>query len=145
MAGRAPVKKSKFGKYVVKPEQWIVELLMKNCDIMPKRCRPVLGDMLYKGFIENEKTFGEALDIMIMIVTGKLAEDWDTIDPEVYKAVLEGSELKRKRDEADVELQEFEEHMRKWNLDALWKLKMRGRVPSKELYRIPEEEERESS
>ena len=145
MSEKIPERKSKFGEYVVKPEQWIVELLMANCDIMPKRCRPVLVEMLHKGFIENEETFGEAFDIMRMVVTGNLIGDWSTISPEVYQAVLEGRELKRKRDEADVELQEFEEHMRKWNLNALWNSKMHGRVPSKELYRIPEEEERESS
>ena len=114
---------------------------MANCDIMPRRCRPVLVEMLHKGFIEDEEKFGEAFGIMMMVVTGNLVGDWNTISPEVYQAVLEGRELKRKRDEADVELQEFEEYISKWNLDALWKLKTRGRVPSKELHRIPEEDE----
>ena len=143
MAGRIPERKSKFGKYVVKPERWIVELLMSNCDIMPRRCRPVLVEMLHKGFIEDEEKFGEAFRIMIMVVTGSLVGDGGSITPEDYRAVLEGRELKKKRDEADVELQEFEEHMRRWNLEAFEK--MRKRTPSKELYKIPEDEERESS
>ena len=117
---------------------------MSNCDIMPRRCRPVLVEMLHKGFIEDEEKFGEAFGIMMMVVTGDLVGEWSSISPEDYQAVLEGRELKRRRDEADVELQEFEEHMRRWNLEAFEKLKMRGRIPSKELYKIPEEEERES-
>ena len=116
---------------------------MKNCDILPKACRPVLLDVAYKGYIEDEEKFSEMFDILQMIVTGNMIGE--SLTPEVYLIVKEGRSLKLKRDKEDFELQEFEEHMRKWNLDALWNFKMQGRVPSKKLYRIPEEEEEESS
>ena len=143
MAEKLPEKTSKFGKYVIKPEAWIMELIMSNCDILPKECRPVLLDVAYKGYIEDEEKFSEMFDILQMIVTGNMIGE--SLTPEVYSIVKEGRSLKLKRDKEDFELQEFEEHMRKWNLDALWNFKMQGRVPSKELYRIPEQEERESS
>ena len=143
MAEKVPEKTSKFGKYVIKPERWIMDLVMSNCDIIPRKCRSVLIEMVHKGFIEDEEKFGEAFKIMMMVVTGNMVGDEDSIKPEDYQAVLEGRELKKKRDEADFYLQEFEEHMRRWNLEA--REKMRNPTPSKELFKIPEDEERESS
>ena len=143
MAGRAPRKTSRWGKFVIKPEDWIMSLVMSNCDIIPKKCRPVLIEMLHKGYIEDEEKFSEAFKIMVMVVTGDIVGDEDSVTPEDYRAVLEGRELKKKRDEADFELQEFEEHMRRWNLEAFGALKKRTReaTPSKRIYTIPEGEE----
>ena len=139
MAEKLPAKTSKFGKYVIKPEEWIMDLILSNCDILPKKCRPVLLDVAYKGYIEDEEKFSEMFDILQMIVTGDMIGE--TITPEVYWTVKEGRNLKLKRDEADFELQEFEEHMRQWNLEAFEKLKKRGATPSKIIYKIPEGEE----
>ena len=117
-----------------------MSLVMSNCDIIPKKCRPVLIEMLHKGYIEDEEKFSEAFMIMVMVVTGDIVGDEDSVTPEDYRAVLEGRELKKKRDEADFELQEFEEHMRRWNLEAFGALKKRIReaTPSKRIYTIPE-------
>ena len=139
MAEKLPAKTSKFGKYVIKPEAWIMDLILSNCDILPKKCRPVLLDVAHKGYIEDEEKFSEMFDILQMIVTGDMIGE--TITPEVYWTVKEGRNLKLKRDEEDFELQEFEEHMRRWNLEAFEKLKKREATPSKIIYTIPEGEE----
>ena len=143
MAGRAPRKTSRWGKFVIKPEDWIMSLVMSNCDIIPKKCRPVLIEMLHKGYIEDEEKFSEAFKIMVMVVTGDIVGDEDSVTPEDYRAVLEGRELKKKRDEADFELQEFEEYMRKWNLEAVQAVmkSTREAKPSYRIYTIPESEE----
>ena len=139
MAEKLPEKTSKFGKYVIKPEAWIMELIMSNCDILPKACRPVLLDVAYKGYIEDEEKFSEMFDILQMIVTGNMIGE--SLTPEVYSIVKEGRNLKLKRDEEDFELQEFEEHMRQWNREAFEKMTRRGATPSRIIYRIPEEDE----
>ena len=142
MAGRVPRKTSRFGQYVIKPEDWITSLIMSNCDFIPEECRPVLLDVLHKGYIEDEEKFSEAFKIMVMIVTGDIVGDEEILTPEDYRAVMEGRELKKKREEADVEHQEFEEHMRQLNLELFEALKKRIReaTPSKRIYTIPEED-----
>ena len=140
MAGRVPRKTSRFGQYVIKPEDWITSLIMSNCDIIPENCKPVLLDVLHKGYIEDEEKFSEAFKIMVMIVTGDIVGDEESLTPEDYQAVMEGRELKKKREEADIELQEFEEHMRRWNLEAVEAVRKSTReaTPSKRIYTIPE-------
>ena len=112
---------------------------MLNCDILPEACRPVLLDVAYKGYIEDEEKFGEMFDILQMIDTGMMIGE--SLTPEVYSIVKEGRSLKLKRDAEDFELQEFEAHMRQWNREAFEKATRRGATPSRIIHRIPEEDE----
>ena len=140
MAEKTPAKTSKFGTWVIKPEDWITSLIMANCDIVPNRCKPVILDMLHKGYIEDEEKFSAAFKIMVMIVTGDIVGDEEILTPEDYRAVMEGRELKKKREEADVEHQEFEEHMRQLNneLFEVQRKRVQEATPSKRIYPIPE-------
>ena len=141
MAEKLPEKTSKFGKYVVKPKPWIMELIMLNCDILPEACKPVLLDVAYKGYIEDEEKFGEMFEILQMIDTGMMIGE--ELTPEVYAIVKEGRRLKYKRDSEDYELQEFEATMRKWNRE-MFERATRREPPNRTIHKIPEEDERES-
>ena len=140
MAEKIPAKASKFGTWVIKPEDWIISLIMANCDIIPNRCRPVLLDVLQKGYIEDEKKFSAVFKILVMIVSGDIVGNDEILTPEDYRAVMEGRDLKIKREETDIEHQEFEEHMRQTNheLFEAQKKRVREATPSNRIYLIPE-------
>ena len=140
MAEKIPADTSKFGHLVILPEQWIITLLEENSDIIPNKCRPVLLDVLQKGYIEDEKKFSAVFKILVMIVSGDIVGNDEILTPEDYRAVMEGRDLKIKREETDIEHQEFEEHMRQINheLFETQKKRVREATPSNRIYPILE-------
>ena len=138
MAEKIPAETSKFGSLVIKPEDWIHNLLIENSDIIPNRCRPVLLNVLQKGYIEDEKKFSAAFNILLIIISGE--GNIEKMTPEDYCAVKEGKNLKDQKIKAAREQQEFEEYMRQWNHEAFEAAIRRTReaTPNNQIYTIYE-------
>ena len=94
MAGKTPVT-TKLGQLVIIPEPWIISLIEINSDIVPNKYRKVLLDVLQKGYVEDGDAFSEALNVLLMIISGE--SDIEKLSPEVRLAMKEGKELKEKR------------------------------------------------
>ena len=107
MADQKPEEISKFGPLVIKPEKWICQILVENSDIIPNKCRPVLLNVLKKGFIEDEQKFGAAFNILLIIISGE--GNIDKMSPEDKIAVREGQRLKEEKEKAAKEQKEFDD------------------------------------
>ena len=97
MAGKTPIT-TKLGQLVIMPEPWIISLIEVNSDIVPNRYRKVFLDVLQKRYVEDGDAFSEALDVLLMIISGE--SNVEKLSPEVRLAMKEGRELKEKRERA---------------------------------------------